>query len=83
MQRIPGQHWCFSFRGQDPAAGTWWRAKREPVFEAPLSREDPRTVSVTQEGPSGSLRLLDAAKIVHGNQEVLFIVNLEGRIERV
>lgn len=60
---------------------TWWGAEREPIFEAPLRREDPRTVPVTQEGPFGSLRLLDATKIVHSNQEVLLIVHLERRGE--
>lgn len=38
---------------------------------------------MTQEGPPGSLRLLDTAEIVHRNQEVLFIVYLERRVQSV
>lgn len=37
---------------------------------------------MTQEGPSGSLRLLDAAEVVHRDQEVLVVVHLGWRIEK-
>lgn len=64
-------------KGQDLTEQTWWGAELEPVFEAPLSREDPRTVPVTQEGPPSTLRLLNATKVVHRHQEVLLIEHLE------
>lgn len=34
---------------------TWRGAESESIFEAPLSREDPWTVSVTQEGSPSTL----------------------------
>lgn len=70
----------YSNRGQYWAACTRWGTEWEAVLEAPLSREDPRTVSMAQERPPGCFWLLDAAQIVHRNQEVLFIVHLEWRI---
>lgn len=56
---------------------TWWRAEREPIFEAPLSREDPWTVSVAQKGLPSTLRLLNTTKVIHRHQEVLLIVHLK------
>lgn len=58
---------------------TWWGAEGDAIFEAPLCREDSWTVSVTQEGPLGSLRVLDAAKVIHSHEEILFIVHLGKR----
>lgn len=42
-------------KGQHLTEQTWWGAEWEPIFEAPLRREDPWTVSVTQEGPPSTL----------------------------
>lgn len=42
-------------KGQHLTEQTWWGAESESIFEAPLSREDPWTVSVTQEGPPSTL----------------------------
>lgn len=41
--------------GQHLTEQTWWGVEREPIFEAPLSREDPWTISVTHKGPPSSV----------------------------
>lgn len=58
---------------------TWWGTEGDPIFEAPLSREDPGTVSMTQKGPPDTIGVFNATKVVHRHQEILFIVHLEWR----
>lgn len=47
------------------------------IFEAPLSREDSWTVSVTQKGPPSTL--LNTTKVVHLHKEVLLVEHLKRR----
>lgn len=58
---------------------TWGRAEGDPIFEAPLRREDSWTVSVTQKGPLGGLRVLNAAKVIHSDEEIVLTVHLGQR----
>lgn len=58
---------------------TWRGAEGDPIFEAPLCREDSRAVPVTQKGPLGGLRVLNATKVIHSHEEILIIVHLKQR----
>lgn len=66
-------------KGRHVTQQTWWRAERQSVFEAPLSGEDPWTVSVTQKGPCRAIRLVNTTKVVHLHKEVLLIEHLQRR----
>ena len=67
-------------KAQHEPEQTWWGAEGEPTFEAPLSRKNSWTVSVTQKRFRSNLWLLNATKIIHRHQEVLLVVHLS--IER-
>ena len=68
----------FEFKTSEfPTPHTFWGAERDPVLEAPLSRKDPRAVSVAQEGSPTVLWPFITTDIIHLHKEVLLIEHLK------